>query len=52
MDQSARDLNRAVSAARNHLVSALMPKIAEVDLDSARVAVTFEGNLFDSGDVT
>jgi F0F1-type ATP synthase membrane subunit b/b' len=56
MDRSAADLNRALRAARDHLVKALTPKIAalEVNDDDAitRVAVTFEANLFDSGGVT
>jgi len=54
MDRSARDLNRAVAAARDHLVKALTPKIAAVEVspDNAaitRVAVTFDANLFDAG---
>lgn len=50
MNDRARDLNRAVTAARDHIGRALLPKIASVDLsgDVPALTIQFEGNLFDA----
>ena len=52
MNDRARDLNRAVIAARDHIGRALMPKIAAVELtdddEPPRLIVQFAGNLFDA----
>jgi hypothetical protein len=56
MDRSAADLNRAVTAARDHVVKALRPKLAAMEVNDrdeiTRLAVTFDANLFDAGDAT
>lgn len=48
LDASAAKLNTALIHARNHIVKALTPRLAALDLDTAALAVQFEGNLFDA----
>lgn len=53
MNARAKDLNRAVTAARDHIGRQLMPKIAAVEIppgegEPARLMVSFEGALFDA----
>lgn len=49
MDRSARDLNRAVEAARVQVVKALTVKMLETGPDGTGIVATFGGNLFDDG---
>lgn len=46
MNDRARDLNRAVTAAREHIAHALIPRIVNVGEDG-RLSIEFEGSLFD-----
>lgn len=54
MNTRAADLNRAVTAARDHIGRAMMPKIGELLLDTddpdhpARLVIEFAGSLFDA----
>lgn len=50
MNRSARDLNRAVEAARDHIGRSLMPKIASLDTSGAApvLLIEFEGGKFDA----
>jgi hypothetical protein len=51
MDAAAADLNRAVDAARAHIVDALTPVELEVDEATQQLKVRFAGNRFDAGPV-
>lgn len=50
MDRAARDLNRAVDAARRQVLAQLT--VTSLSLDETGVRAEFAGNLFDSGDLT
>jgi phosphoenolpyruvate-protein kinase (PTS system EI component) len=50
MDESARDLNRAVEAARTHVVRQLTVSEVESGPDGKGLRVKFAGNLFDAGE--
>lgn len=49
MDRAARDLNRAVDAARHQVVRQLTVSSLEENPDGPGLRVTFAGNLFDDG---
>lgn len=49
MDRTARDLNRAVEAARHQVVRQLTISSLEENPDGTGLRVKFAGNLFDAG---
>jgi hypothetical protein len=48
MNAAARDLNRAVEAARAHIARSLRPQIAALDPETGTLVIDFAGSLFDA----